>query len=279
MFKTEPDVLGALTGEPRMTRIETAFRRCRDEGRSALLAYLMAGDPRPDATVPLALACVRGGADVIELGIPFSDPIADGPEIQAAGSRALHAGTRPTDVLGIVADLRATTDVPIVLMTYMNPVLAMGLETFAARAAAAGVDGVIVPDLSLEESGEVRAALDARGIDHVQLVAPSSSDERAKAIGDASRGFLYVVARYGTTGARDALPDGLAGRLAALRRVTSLPLAVGFGVSTKDHVRSLAAMAADGIVIGSAVVRKVAEDPRPEAVEAFVRTLGEGLRP
>ncbi len=162
-------------------------------------------------------------------------------------------------------------------MTYMNPVVAMGLPEFASRAAKGGVDGVIVPDLSLEESGEVREALDAQGVDHVQLVAPSTQDERARAIGSASRGFLYVVARYGTTGTRPSLSEDLNSRLASLRRATSLPLAVGFGVSTREHVRALARIGADGVVVGSAIVRRIAEDPTPAAVEGVVADLAGGL--
>ena len=239
----------------------------------------MAGDPDLATSEKLALACIRGGANVLELGVPFSDPIVDGPEIQAAGQRALKAGTRPRDVLDLVSRLRRESDVPLVLMTYLNPVLSIGLKPFADRAGAAGVDGVIVPDLSLEESEEVRGVLDAAHIDLVQLVAPSTADGRARAIGEASRGFVYVVARYGTTGIRSDLPEDLRGRLAALHRTTSLPLAVGFGVSTPDHVRTLASLGADGIVVGSAIVRQAAQDPDPKAVEAFVRGLASGARP
>ena len=237
----------------------------------------MAGDPDLAQCERHALACIRGGANLLELGIPFSDPIADGPEIQAAGQRALNAGTRPGDVLDLVARLRRESDVPLVLMTYMNPVLAMGLAAFAARASAAGVDGVIVPDLSLEESGELRDVLDAAHLDLIQLVAPSTPDPRARAIGAASRGFLYVVARYGTTGTRTGLPAELGPRLTALRGETSLPLAVGFGVSTPEHVRSLAGLGADGIVVGSAIVSEIARSSRPEDLEAFVGGLASGL--
>ncbi len=261
-----------------MSRIEGAFRRAREEGRAALVAYLMAGDPDLSASERLALACVRGGADVMEIGIPFSDPIADGPEIQAAGQRALRSGTRPRDALGLAARVNRESEVPLVLMTYLNPVLSMGLPSFAQRASASGVDGVIVPDLSLEESDEVREALDATGVDLVQLVAPSTSDERARAIAAACRGFLYVVARYGTTGTRASLPEDLGVRIRALRQVTSLPLAVGFGVSSADHVRTLADLGADGVVVGSAIVEQIARDPRPEALEAFVVSLRSGVR-
>ncbi len=262
-----------------MTRIQLAFRKARDDGRAALLAYLMAGDPTLSMSETLALACARAGADLLELGVPFSDPIADGVEIQAAGVRSLRAGTRPRDVLTLAGRLRRKTEVPIVLMTYMNPVLAMGLDDFASKSSEAGVDGVIVPDLSLEESDEVRSVFDAHGVDHIQLVAPSTPEDRARAVGDASRGFLYVVARYGTTGTHADLSPQLEERLRVLRRCTSLPLAVGFGVSTRDQVRTVARMGADGVVIGSAIVQKIGEDPNPEAVESFVRGLAAGVKP
>ncbi len=261
-----------------MSRIQDAFARAKNEERIALVAYLMGGDPDLATSEELALACIRGGANALELGIPFSDPIADGPEIQAAGQRALKAGTRPRDVLELAARLRRASEVPLLLMTYLNPMLAMGLEAFADRAAAAGVDGVIVPDLSLEESHEVREALDAGHLDLVQLVAPSTTEDRARAIGAASRGFVYVVARYGTTGTRSELPEDLRPRLAALHRSTSLPLAVGFGVSNAAHVHRLAGLGADGVVVGSAIVRKAEEASNPGAVEDFVRGLATGVR-
>ncbi len=260
-----------------MTRLASAFRRARGEGRSALLVYLMAGDPSLAATEELALACVRGGADILELGVPFSDPIADGPEIQMAGQRALRSGARPRDVLNLAARLRARTEVPLVLMSYLNPILALGPREFAARARAAGLDGLIIPDMPLEESDEVRTLLDAQGIDLVQLVSPATPPARAAAIGKASRGFLYVVSRYGTTGMRSDLPEGLALRLEELRRLTALPLAVGFGVSTKEHVEALASIGADGVVVGSAVVRLIAERPEAKTIEGFVADLASGL--
>jgi tryptophan synthase alpha chain len=163
-------------------------------------------------------------------------------------------------------------------MTYMNPILAMGLSDFGRDAARVGVDGVIVPDLSLEESDELRETLDSVGVDHVQLIAPSTPQVRAGAIADASRGFLYVVARYGTTGTRAELPRDLGGRLKTLKRLTNLPLAVGFGVSTSDQVRQVAALGADGVVVGSAIVNQIASNPDPDGVEAFVRRLTSGFR-
>lgn len=261
-----------------MSRIADAFARARKEDRAVLVAYLMAGDPDLATCERLALACIRGGANVLELGIPFSDPIADGPEIQAAGHRALKAGTRPGDVLDLAARLRRESETPLILMTYLNPILAIGLKAFAERAAAAGVDGIIVPDLSLEESSELRTVLDAVHLDLIQLVAPSTTEGRARAIGAVSRGFLYVVARYGTTGTREGLPVDLGDRLSSLRKASPLPLAVGFGVSTGEHVRALTALGADGVVVGSAIVAKAAETPRAEAITSFVGELAAGSR-
>ncbi len=237
----------------------------------------MAGDPDLKTTEALALACEAGGADLLELGIPFSDPIADGPEIQEAGQRALRSGTRPRDVLALAASLRERTEIPLVLMTYMNPVLAMGVAAFAEHAADVGVDGVILPDVSLEVSDGIREVLDAAGVDHVQLVAPSTPADRAAAIAGASRGFLYVVARYGTTGTRSTLPEDLGPRIASLHRITNLPLGVGFGVSTRGQVRTLAVAGADGIVVGSAIVRHASENPDPARVRDFVADLAAGL--
>lgn len=261
-----------------MSRIGDAFDRARREKRTALVAYLMAGDPNLAASEELALACVRGGANLLELGIPFSDPIADGPEIQAAGQRALRAGTRPRDVLDLAARLRRKTEVPLILMTYLNPVLALGLDAFADRATAAGVDGLIVPDLSLEESAEIRHTTDRHAIDLIQLAAPSSSVARVRDIAAFSRGFLYVVARYGTTGTRSDLPADLAPRLRDIRMASSIPLGVGFGVTTREHVQALVAAGADGVIVGSAIVRRAAESPDPKSVERFVADLAAGGR-
>ncbi len=261
-----------------MSRLRETFETARAQGRAALVVYVMAGDPDVSSSESLALACVRGGADVLELGLPFSDPIADGPEIQRAGHRALRAGTRPRDVIELVRRLRERVDAPLVVMSYLNPILAMGLDSFARAAADVGLDGLIVPDLSLEESADIRLALDTHGLDHIQLVAPSTPPDRARAIASASRGFLYVVARYGTTGTREELPPELPSRLQALRSVTDLPLAVGFGVTTHDHVQALRRAGADGVVVGSAIVRRIGESADPAAVESFVAELAGGLR-
>lgn len=260
-----------------MSRLPGAFAAARQEGRAALVAYLMAGDPDLRHTEAFARACEQGGADVIELGIPFSDPIADGPEIQRAGQRSLRSGTRSRDVIGLAASLRRHSEIPLVLMSYANPIYAMGLETFAEQVRDAGVDGVIVPDLSWEDSDEISEALEGCGLDGIQLVAPSTSVERAAAIAESSQGFLYVVSRFGTTGARPDLSDDLPARISDLHHVTDLPLAVGFGVTTAAHVRALAGAGADGIVVGSAIVRRVGEGAEPEAIARFVAELTASL--
>jgi len=260
-----------------VSRLPTAFEGARREGRAALIAYLMAGDPDLQTTEALALACEAGGADILELGIPFSDPIADGPAIQQAGQRALQSGTRARDVLDLAARLRAQTAMPLVLMTYVNPVLAMGISRFGAQAVVSGADGVILPDVSLETSREICEVFDSEGLDHIQLVAPSTPLGRAADIGRTSRGFLYVVARYGTTGVRSDLPDDLAIRIRNLHGITGLPLGVGFGVSTREQVSTLASAGADGVVVGSAIVRRVSENPDPAHVREFVAQLAAGL--
>jgi len=260
-----------------VSRLPGAFAAARRERRAALVAYLMAGDPDRPQTEAFARACEQGGADVIELGIPFSDPIADGPEIQRAGQRSLRGGTRPRDVLSLVASLRRGSEIPLVLMSYANPLYAMGLETFAGQARDAGVDGVIVPDLSWEDSDEISGALDGCGLDGIQLVAPSTPVERAAAIAKSSRGFLYVVSRFGTTGVHPDLSDGLPARISDLHRVTALPLAVGFGVTTAAHVRALSGAGADGVVVGSAIVRRIGEGATSEAIARFVAELTASL--
>jgi tryptophan synthase alpha chain len=260
-----------------VSRLAAAFAASRKEHRASLIVYLMAGDPDPRTTEALALACEAGGADILELGIPFSDPIADGPEIRQAAGRALRSGTRPRDVLDLAARLREQTPMPVVLTTYANPVLAMGISRFAADSAASGVDGVILPDVSLEASAGFREAFDREGVDHIQLVAPSIPLGRAAEIGRASRGFLYVVAWQGTTGVRSNLPEDLASRIRSLRGVTHLPLCVGFGVSTREQVHVVAAAGADGVVVGSALVGLAAKDGHPARVEKFVGQLATGL--
>lgn len=264
-------------------RIDAAFARCREEGRAAFVPFLMAGDPDLAATGGLLRALTAGGADLIELGVPFSDPIADGPVNQRAATRALAAGARLPAVLDLVAREREVLgDVPLVLYTYYNPIHARGAERFAEEAAAAGVDGVLCVDLPPEEAEErYTPALRAHGIDTVFLLAPTSDRARIARVAEASSGFVYYVARTGVTGERGALPPGLPRELRRVHRRVKLPVAVGFGISSAAQVAEVGRLA-EGVVVGSALVRLVeesADDPDlPGLVEARVRELAAGLR-
>ncbi|MGH9744953.1 MAG: tryptophan synthase subunit alpha [Candidatus Acidiferrales bacterium] len=251
------------------TRIARRFRELAEKGELGLVAYVTAGDPSLAATEKIVLAAAEAGADVIELGVPFSDPVADGPTIQRASERALRAGATLAGVLDLVRRLRKQTDVPLVLFSYFNPILQMGLEKFAGEAAAAGADGVLATDLTLEEADEYRALLHARGLDTIFLVAPTSTDSRLEQIANASSGFLYVISRAGVTGAREALPAELPGLVRRVRKFTSLPIAVGFGISLPTHVTVLGGIA-DAAVVGSALVSEIENAGSPEAAAAAV---------
>ncbi len=268
-------------GAPSGDRIQAAFDRCRAAGEAALVTYVMGGDPDLATGRAMALACAEGGADLIELGVPFSDPIADGPTIQHAAERALAAGTTPADVLAIAAAVRARSQVPIALMGYLNPILAHGLERFAKDCQRAGVDAVIVPDLLPEEAGEVTPLLAAHGVRTVFLLAPTSNPERVEAAARAATGFLYFVSVTGVTGARKAVPAEIGAQVRAIRARSPVPVVIGFGVSTPDEARALGTLA-DGVVVGSAIVKRIAEGgtraARAERVRRFVRSLKRGLR-
>jgi tryptophan synthase alpha chain len=240
------------------SRIEAAFEQLRAKGERALVAYLMAGDPSLAETERLVVEAERRGADLIELGVPFSDPLADGPVIQRADVRALAAGASLPRVLEMVASLRARVRIPLVLMTYYNPILAFGLKGFARTAVEAGADGVIVPDLPHEEAEPLRAEAEPAGLDMIHMVAPTSTPARVKAIARLSRGFIYVVSLTGVTGARRELPPDLDAQLRTLRLVTTKPLCVGFGVSTPEQVAVVGRLA-DGVAVGSAIVRTIEE--------------------
>jgi len=265
-----------------LERIGRTFERCRAEGRAALVSYVMAGDPDLATSRRLALACAEGGADLLELGLPFSDPIADGPTIQRAGERALAAGTRTGDVLRLAASVRRVTEVPIALMGYLNTVLARGEERFAAEAARAGVDALILPDLPPEEAGAMAAAARARGLALVFLLAPTSTEARRRAACRAASGFLYLVSVTGVTGARARLPAELPALLAAVRAESPVPVVVGFGVSAPAQARRLGRLA-DGVVVGSAIVERGARPgparARAERVRRFVASLSRALGP
>jgi tryptophan synthase alpha chain len=239
-----------------MSRLEGTFARLRARGERALLPYFTAGDPSLADTRRLVIEAARRGADVIELGVPFSDPLADGPVIQRAGARALAAGATVARVLETVSALRAEIDVPLVLLTYYNPVLAFGLKAFARTAVDAGVDGAIVADMPPEESGPLATEADAVGLDLVYMLAPTSTPPRVRLIAKRSRGFVYVVSLTGVTGERQELPADLATQIGVLRRATTMPVCVGFGISTPAQVAAVGRIA-DGAAVGSAIVRLV----------------------
>lgn len=262
-------------------RIQRTFEACRAGGRAALVTYVMGGDPDLAGSQAMALACVQGGADLLEIGVPFSDPIADGPTIQAAAERALASGTTVAGVLRVAAAVRrAAAGVPIALMGYVNPILSYGEERFLAGAAKAGVDALILPDLPPEEAEGLRARARAHGIALVFLLAPTSTPARRRAACEAAGGFLYFVSVTGVTGARRELPAELPALLAEVRRESPVPVVVGFGVSDPAQARALAPLA-DGVVVGSAIVQRVAA-PGPRAARAdrvrrFVATLRRAL--
>ncbi len=263
-----------------MTRISRLFERLRVEKRPALIAYITAGDPSPAATPDLVAALERGGADLIELGVPFSDPIADGPVIQRGSERALKAGTKLATVLDIAAEIRKRSEIPLLLFTYMNPVLRFGLEPLARAAVASGIDGYLLTDLSVEEAEPYIHVMRHAGLDTVFLAAPTSSRRRLELVAKYSTGFVYLVSRTGVTGERASMSDSVAPLVTAMRGVTELPLAVGFGISTAEHVRAIGAIA-DGVVVGSAFVRVIEENASspqlPARMEALARELASGL--
>jgi len=258
------------------TRITRRFDDLRRAGDLGLVAYLTAGDPTLEATERLVAALAEAGADVVELGVPFSDPLADGPTIQRASERSLRSGTTLAGVLGLVRRLRQKTEVPLVLFSYFNPVLQMGLSTFADAAAAAGADGVLITDLTPEEAGDYRREVASRGLDTIFLAAPTSTDTRLVRIAESSTGFLYLVSRTGVTGARETLPEDLPALVRRARRVTSLPIAVGFGISLPGHVSILGGLA-DAAVVGSVLVEEIERaasvDEAASAVAARIRSF------
>ena len=256
------------------TRISKRFADLRARGELGIVAYITAGDPSFDSTLKYVLALAEAGADVIELGVPFSDPLADGPTIQRASERALKAGATLAGVLELVRRIRQSSQVPLVLFSYYNPILQMGLEKFASAAASAGADGVLSTDLTPEESEEYRRILAAHHLDTIFLGAPTSTDERLAKIAACSSGFLYLISRTGVTGAKDALPDDLPALLRRARAVTRLPIAVGFGISLPGHVSVLGGLA-DAAVVGSALVSEI---EKAKSVDAAATALAERVR-
>jgi len=241
-----------------MNRIDCCFEALRTSGRKGLIAYLSAGDPDLETTEALVRELARRGAAMVELGVPFSDPVADGPVIQAASVRALQQGVTLDDVLDLVGRLRSTLDIPLLIMTYYNPVFAYGRQRFVETAFKKGLDGVIIPDLPLEESTELSADLQKVGIHYVYLLAPTSSEKRIADTAGRAKGFIYCVSVTGVTGARDSIPASGHKLLNRVRTLTDLPLALGFGISRPEQVNALGEDG-DAVIIGSAIVRLVEE--------------------
>ena len=268
--------MGSTNNRP--TRISKRFAELRASGELGVVAYIVAGDPSLDASLKYVLALAEAGADVIELGVPFSDPLADGPTIQRASERALKAGATLACVLDLVRRIRQSSfpanEVPLVLFSYYNPILQMGLQKFASSAASAGADGVLATDLTPEESEDYRRILVAHHLDTIFLGAPTSTDERLAKIAACSSGFLYLISRTGVTGAKDALPDDLPALIRRTRSVTQLPIAVGFGISLPGHVSVLGGLA-DAAVVGSALVSEI---EKAQSVDAAAVALGDRVR-
>lgn len=279
MFDTAPHT--APTAAQSSGRIAQRFRQLSRADELGLVAYVTAGDPSLDASEKIVLAAANAGADVIELGVPFSDPVADGPTIQRASERALRGGTTLAGVLDLVRRLRTRTQVPLVLFSYFNPMLQMGIEKFADAAASAGADGVLATDLTPEESDEYRSVLRSRSLDTIFLAAPTSTDTRLQLIASVSSGFLYLISHTGVTGAHESLPEELPGLVRRIRKFTSLPVAVGFGISLPTHVTVLGGIA-DAAVVGSAIVAEIEKagsaDAAAKAVGDFVGRLKNAAR-
>jgi tryptophan synthase alpha chain len=256
-------------------RLSGQFRELHERGEKGLVIYLTAGDPSLDATGDLLAAIEEGGADVIELGIPFSDPLADGPVIQRASERALHGGATLRKVLDCLPRWRGKLNAPVILFTYFNPVLQYGLEAFARDASQAGADGALIVDLTPEEAGDYISVMREHHLDTVFLASPTSNDERLERVAAVSTGFLYLVSRTGVTGERQQLSAAVRPLVERARRFSNLPLAVGFGLSTPEQIREIQSLA-DAAVVGSAVVHAI-EDRYPkggaEAVREFVHWL------
>lgn len=242
-----------------MTRIGRRFEALRREGRKAFIGFVTAGDPTPEQTAPIALALEQAGVDILELGVPFSDPMADGPSIQASSQRALAAGMTLDKLFEQVRLIRRTSDLPILLMSYLNPILQRGFVRFATECRDAGVDGILATDLSPDEASEWRAVAQGHGLDTIFLAAPTSTQERIRLVAGLSSGFVYCISRTGVTGVRADLTEGLEDLLARVRAETPLPLAVGFGISRPEHVQAVWRFA-DGAIVGSALVEVIAAE-------------------
>ncbi|MFQ5669481.1 MAG: tryptophan synthase subunit alpha [Acidobacteriota bacterium] len=259
-----------------MKQIAGALATAREQGRLAFIPYLTAGDPDPETTVVLVKMLAAEGADIVELGVPFSDPLADGVTNQRAAERALAGGMTLSGVLDLVQEIRTHTRVPLVLFSYFNPIYRMGIERFSRRAASEGVDGVLVTDLPPDEGESYRALLSSHGLDPIFMLSPTSSPARIRLVAAKTAGFIYYISRTGVTGAHATLSPGLRADVARLRLHTSLPVAVGFGVSRPEHLEALAG-AADAVVVGSALVKVIESAGKGSSAVEAARTFVRGL--
>lgn len=260
-----------------MSRIAQAFQRAQKENRAAFVAYLCAGDPNFDTSLAACRAVIDGGIDILELGVPFSDPLADGLTNQLAAQRALESGITTADVIRLVSRIREFSQVPIVFYTYYNLVFTNGIDAYLKAARAAGVDGLLTLDLPPEEAGEIASACARHGVESVFIVAPTSPETRIAKIAAAATGFIYYVSREGVTGVREQIANNIAEAVGGIRRHTKLPVVVGFGISTQAQVRQIAAVA-DGVVVGSALVNCIAGNlGSPDKISAKLRAVATEL--
>lgn len=257
-----------------MNRIEKKFKKLKAQNRKAFIPYIMAGDPSIDATRERVLMIEGCGADIIELGVPFTDPLADGPTIQRAHERALAQKVTLRKVLHLVEEIRRGTKIPLILMTYYNPVFKYGIEAFIKEAVRAGVDGVIVPDLIPDEAGDFISLAKRHRLDTIFLLAPTSTEDRIKKVSSASTGFIYYVSITGITGARLTAGESMKGTLEKIKAATKKPVAIGFGISTPEEAGAVSGLA-DGVIVGSAIVKKFHE--QPEEAENFIKSLREAI--
>ncbi|MDT3700068.1 MAG: tryptophan synthase subunit alpha [Thermincola sp.] len=268
-----------MTGNQGKNRITQKFAHLAERGEKALITFITAGDPDLETTRELVLTLEQGGADIIELGVPYSDPLADGPVIQMASQRALKSGTNLSKIFQTVADLRNQTQIPIILMTYYNPLMRYGLAKVADDAAKTGVDGFIVPDLPMEEAAEFSGLLTAQGVHLIPLVAPTSGAARIRAIAGSGDGFIYCVSQLGVTGVRTEIPENIREFMEIVRTATDKPLAVGFGISTPEQAAAISEYC-DAVIVGSALVKTIGEKGKTkEMTEAALQMTGELKKP
>ena len=264
----------------RVNRIDALFAQLKSDGRSAMIAYITGGDPTLEASAQIAIAMEQSGVDLLELGIPFSDPLADGATIQAAAGRALAAGASVPGILNLIREIRKTSQIPIVLFAYLNPIYIYGFEKFQEDAAAAGADGLLLLDLPPQEAARNAELASNHGLKAIRLIAPTTPPERLREITDAAEGFIYYVSREGVTGEQSSLSTDIAERVAAIRSLTKVPVAVGFGISNPEQAATVAGLA-DGVVVGSAIVRRISEvGDTPELaskIADFVRPIAKAV--